>query len=399
MNPWNNFACKLILLLLIGQTLYAQERVSPSISKLDRMHRRLEQRVRKTEQLLEQTRQVKKRSFNELSLLKEQINLRANLVSGLSTQIQTVESEIVNIDRMIASMQDDIVRFQKGYSKAAKTTYVAQGTLSVIMWVFSAQSFKQSYDRLMYFKEFSRYRKNQILLIKRTKTYLANKKAEKLAMRGKIGFLLDRKIVENTKLNQSIGQKDNLLNELKNSESQYQKQIENYREEMSAIKAQIKQLIIENRKEVSGQKREEVDRLSRNFANNKGKLPWPLPMNKGVITGHFGKTVTATGHQIINDGVFISTGKNQSVRAIFHGVVTLISKVPSYGTVVIVQHGNYRTVYANLDNVHVQKGDKVTVLQEIGEVHTNTNTGETQLYFQIYKGFNPVNPIAWIAEN
>jgi murein DD-endopeptidase MepM/ murein hydrolase activator NlpD len=86
------------------------------------------------------------------------------------------------------------------------------------------------------------------------------------------------------------------------------------------------------------------------------------------------------------------------VRSIFKGEVTLVSEIASFGQVVIIKHGTFRTVYANLNKLFVEEGDQVETLQNIGTVKTNRSTGDTQLYFQIYKDYTPVNPSRWIAQ-
>ncbi len=369
---------------------------SRKIDRLDQEQKTIENRLKKTEELLEQTRQIKRQSFNELRLLDNQIKLRESLVGSLSGQISRIDREIERIDGMIAAMERDIERFQESYARSAYVAYKSQGSLSMLVWIFSARSFNQAYDRLLYFKEFARYRRNQIQLIQRTRQYLERKKEEKERIRRTKTVLMGRRVREKEKLNQERTNKDQLVRQLKSSEEKYLAEMNRYRREIRRIKEQIRQLIVAEQRELSEAERSELSRLSGIFTKNKGKLPWPVPMNAGEVTGYFGKTTTETGNEIINDGIFISTKAGQAVRCIFGGEVTMITSVPTYGKVVIVQHGNFRSVYANLENVKVEKGDRVELLQEIGSVKTNKLTGETQLYFQLYREFNPVNPLAWI---
>jgi septal ring factor EnvC (AmiA/AmiB activator) len=355
----------------------------------------LEKQVNTTEALLEQTRTIQRKSFNELNLLKQQIELRTELLAQLNAQIGHIDNDIARLSELQKAFEKDILSFQLNYGKAAYLSYKVQSELSVLIWVFGSQSFKQAYERIMYFREFSKFRKNQIFLIKRTKKYILQKKKEQQEKRQAKETLLNKRIIEKKKLDSSKEEKDKLYEELKSTEINYQNKIKNYRQDLAKIREKIKELVLESqRDDESSQK---SDKLSAIFANNRGKLPWPIPMQEGIVTGYFGKNITEAGNEIINDGIYISTRKGQPVRAVFNGKVSLVSKVPFYGTVVIIQHGNYRTVYANLENVTLNKGDEVNVLQNIGHVKTNSNTGETQLYFQIYRDFNPVNPLYWIS--
>lgn len=368
------------------------------IAQLEIKQRRLERQVNKTEELLSQTRTVKKKSFNELNLLKQQIELRETYLAGLNEQLTGIEKEIADIDKVISAMEQDVRQYQQSYAKAVYTTYKTHTPLSILIWIMSASGFRQAFDRMMYFKEFSRYRKNQIFSVKRTRDFMARKRAEKEEMRARKQQLIGKRLVEKAKLDSVKEEKNKLYDELKTSERTYEQQLDSYKNDLIQIREQIRQLVIESQRAMAaGAKTEEFQRLSKNFINNRSKLPWPIPMHEGVITGFFGKTTTATGNEVINDGIYISTKPGQKVRAVFNGKVTLVSKVPMYGYVVIIQHGNFRTVYANLDEITVNQGDEVDLLHTLGEVRTNSFSGETQLYFQIYRDFNAVNPLHWLS--
>jgi septal ring factor EnvC (AmiA/AmiB activator) len=408
MNRWRNkYVVRLVLCLwltvfiaepLMAQTKRRRLRVRlKDMSSLDLQKKQLQEKVKQTEELLNDTRKVKKRSVSELSLLKKQIALRESLLGSLSRNIESIDQQIEKIDRMILAMESDIQKFQKSYAKASALTYKTNDDLSLLLWLFSADNFYQAYDRLMYFQELARYRRNQILLIKRTRKYLADKKAEKEAGRVHKAVLLQARVEEKKKLDEAVNQKDQILRNLGRTETEYEKEIQHFRSELAEIRNKIRQMIIASKRDITRTKSEAIEKLSHNFEHNKGKLPWPVPMNAGVITGYFGKTTSPTGGEIINDGIFISTKQGQRVRAVFGGTVTMITQIPTYGKVVIVQHGDYRTVYANLEEVFVSKGENVNLLQDVGTVKLNEHTGETQLYFQLYRNFNPINPLGWIT--
>ncbi|MDW8334600.1 MAG: peptidoglycan DD-metalloendopeptidase family protein, partial [Bacteroidia bacterium] len=222
---------------------------------------------------------------------------------------------------------------------------------------------------------------------------LLQKKHRKQRIKAQKQALLDKRLDEKRKLDAAKEDKDKLYRELKRTEKEYALRVENYRRELRQIREDIKRLIAESRKRGLT---EAENKLSSSFASNKGKLPWPVAMGESIVSEGFGKTLNAAGNEVINDGVYFTTKPGQKVRSVFGGKVTLISKVPAYGNVVIVQHGKYRTVYANLENVKVQKDQDVEVLQELGTVKNDPFTGDARLYFQIYRDFNPVNPLVWV---
>ena len=142
----------------------------------------------------------------------------------------------------------------------------------------------------------------------------------------------------------------------------------------------------------------EESQVSGNFGRNIGRLPWPT--SNGFISGHFGihehpilKHVTTN-----NKGVYIQTPAGSNARAVFEGVVTQRFSIPGSNNAVIIQHGNYRTVYANLTQIFVREGEHVSAKQAIGKIYTDDENGnKTELYFQVWKDKNLQNPESWIA--
>jgi len=138
--------------------------------------------------------------------------------------------------------------------------------------------------------------------------------------------------------------------------------------------------------------------LSGNFERNVGRLPWPT--SNGFISGHFGIQQHAVLKHVTtnNKGVYIQTPSGSNARAVFEGVVTQRFSIPGSNNAVIIQHGNYRTVYANLTQIFVKEGDKVSAKQAIGRIYTDDDNGnKTELYFQVWKDKNLQNPENWIS--
>lgn len=138
--------------------------------------------------------------------------------------------------------------------------------------------------------------------------------------------------------------------------------------------------------------------LSGNFERNQGRLPWPT--SNGFISGHYG----VQAHPVLkhvttnNKGVYIQTPSGSSARAVFDGIVTQRFSIPGSNNAVIIQHGNYRTVYANLTQIYVKEGDRVSAKQSIGKIYTDDEKeNKTELYFQIWNGKSIQNPESWIA--
>ena len=201
---------------------------------------------------------------------------------------------------------------------------------------------------------------------------------------------------------------------LKKDEGKYSNQIKKKQSEASKIDRQIEDLIraaiaASNKKNVSTNKSgttkkssktfilsPEAKLLATNFTKNKGKLPWPI--KNGVVVKRFGNT---RHPQLANvttycSGVEIATNNNAKARAVFNGVVMEIQKIKGANKAIYIQHGNYITVYQNMINVLVKKGDKITTKQELGTVYTKSSSGKTILKFLIYKNDKKMNPASWV---
>ena len=138
--------------------------------------------------------------------------------------------------------------------------------------------------------------------------------------------------------------------------------------------------------------------LSGNFERNRGRLPWPT--SNGFIRGHFGiqQHPVLTHVTTNNKGIYIQTPSGSNARAVYDGIVTQRFSIPGSNNAVIIQHGNFRTVYANLTQIFVKEGDKVSAKQAIGRIYTDDENGnKTELYFQVWKDRNLQNPENWIS--
>lgn len=129
-----------------------------------------------------------------------------------------------------------------------------------------------------------------------------------------------------------------------------------------------------------------------------GALPWPT--EKGVISGTFGEHAHAVLKQVKtkNNGIDIVTDENGKARSIFGGEVTRVMSIPNYNYVVMIRHGEFLSVYSNLAEVSVSKGDKVNIKQEVGVIHTDTKEAKTELHFELWKGKTLLNPANWLAK-
>jgi len=274
------------------------------------------------------------------------------------------------------------------------------------MFLFSSESFLQAYKRIQYMKQFAQYRKKQgEEVMQQTKTLqeLNSTLFEQRRDQEKI-------LAQNRKTKSSlVSDKNNLeqlLASINKQKKKYAQELKQKQQEVSRIDREIDRLIREaiakeNKKVGSDSKATfklspEAQALAKDFAQNKGKLPWPV--KSGVVSMRFGerphpivKTI-----KVMSNGVRIDTERNGKARAVFDGEVSQVSKIPGANVVVMIRHGDYLSIYNNLQKVFVKSGDKITRGEEIGEVGINSSSGKTTLIFQLFKNTNKLNPEQWI---
>tara|TARA_Y100001968_G_C19069970_1_gene577872 strand:- start:110 stop:709 length:600 start_codon:yes stop_codon:yes gene_type:complete len=194
---------------------------------------------------------------------------------------------------------------------------------------------------------------------------------------------------------------ENIIKEINKDKKRYSNQIKVKQKQSLEIDKKIEKIIAEatakaNNKLPEFKLTEEAKLISKKFNENKGKLPWPV--EKGLVILRYGrqphpivKTTT-----IQSNGVRILTSENQEVRSIFDGMVysIIVSKNGSHA--VLIQHGNFFSVYKNLSEIFVKKGDILFTKQAIGKLVKNKSSGQTILNFSIFNNGSTENPSSWI---
>lgn len=381
------------------QSGYAQTReLSAERKKLERRRQQIEQELKQTQTLLQQTRREKKRSLAELSLLHRQIALREKLLYSIQQELALLDQDIYQLATLHQALEKDLRRLYRNYIWTLYLLDKTQRQMNPWIWLLSAESFQQAYERLFYFRAVSRFREEQLHLIERTQRFLAARTQSLQKSRAEKAQLLLLYAEQAQALQRTRAEKKALYQQLRQKESSYRQRLSQSRQELLRIQQRIDALI---RTEVEQAQKGAISagekRLASAFEQNKGLLPWPIASDKAVVASPFGTVEDASGGLITNHGVYLAGPPEAEVRAVFSGKVTAVTSIPGQGKVVIIQHGPYRTVYARLKEVWVQPGQQVALLTPIGKLGQSTENEPPQLYFLIYKGKTPINPLEWIA--
>ncbi|MEA4975325.1 MAG: peptidoglycan DD-metalloendopeptidase family protein [Paludibacter sp.] len=399
-----------------------------SIKELEEQRRNALKRLETTSKVLSETKKTQRSSLNKLNIINKNINERKSLINHINKEISTLDTEINKLNSETRKLERELETYKADYANMVREAYINRSVYSKILFVLSAETFDQSFRRLRYMQEYSEYRKEQMRKIENTKLEIA-KKTEQLAQHKKTQVdIKSQKSAEQKKLISDQRKENSVYSDLKKKEKTLQADLKKQQKIANDLNRKIEALIAEEvrkaeekrRKEEQARRAKEPDSkepaakprtaetgyamtkeeklISGNFAANSGRLPWPV--DRGFISGKFGVQPHPTLKYVTtnNKGIYIQTPSKTNARAVFEGVVTQRFSVPGSNNGVIIQHGQYRTVYANLTNIYVRVGQKVDAKQSIGQIYTDPeNDNKTELFFQIWKERTILNPESWIA--
>ena len=390
--------------LAILLLFFLAEAQAQSLSELQQRRQSAAREIEMTNRLLNQVQQQEKASLNRLQLISNTINQRNKLISSLNSEIRLYQEFIQNNNLSVQMLSDDLEKMKTEYAKLIRMTYLGRTPSGQLFFLFSAESFNQAYRRLLYMRRYTAYRNNQAELMK-TLQQLLNEKAEDLEkLKSTRQQLLDEARNETEKLGQEKSKQNREVQDLKRRQQDLKSKLQQQRSVEQQLEREIQRIIEEEarKKRDAGEPAyaltPEQKLVGDSFAQNKLKLPWPV--ERGVITERFGihRHPVLENVQVRNNGINIATETNAGVRAVFNGEVSRVFGISGGNSAVIIRHGNYLTVYSNLKEVIVKKGDKVSVHQKIGTVYTDADDGNKSiLKFQIWRENQKLNPEEWIS--
>lgn len=397
----------LLLLLLAGTACFAQQ----SRKDLEDKRKKLLKEIEQTSTLLKQTKEDREATFSRYVTLQKQISKRQQLIETLQAEKQFLQQSMERSIGVVEALNEDVGKLKEEYTNMARHAYRQHLKKSDLLFLISSKSFNDAFQRWQYLKQYDRYRQKQAHLILDTQLTLMAKIKSLEDRRIEKEQLLASELRHSEMLGLELTAKNRLLEDLKGDEAQLAHELEVKRTAAQKLSNAIESIIkaemertaratasAANKTSVPSATPEAVN-LSRDFQNNQGRLPWPV--KNGVITSQFGrqphpaiKTV-----EITNNGIDIRTDVNSPVLAVFGGTVVGTQFVPGYDYMVILQHGNYYTVYSNLEEVKVRKGDSVKIRQTLGIVSTDRKTSMSEVHFEIWKDKTRLNPQDWVGSN
>ncbi len=392
----------IVLLFFLGGEMFSQTQKKKD---LENKKQELQKEIEYQNKLLNEVKKNKNRSMIQLAILNNKIARQQELISTIGKELNLIDENISETKQGIYLKETELKILKNDYAKIIFASYKNRDSYSRLMFLFAAQDFNQAFQRIKYMEYYTEARKKQAGLIEDTQRQLQTKKQELENRKEQQSKTLTQKEIETGNLSKEKKNKEVVLTDLQKKEKDIRAEIKKKKEQAEKLRRAIEKVIdaeIKKSNPKSDSKKitltPEEKELSDNFANNKGKLPWPL--TEGVITESFGthNHPDLPGIKVSNNGVNIGTNKGANVRAVFNGTVVAVASVGGLaGKVVIIKHGEYLSVYSNLDEAFVKSGEKIKTKQSIGKVLTDDNS-TTELHFEIWKGQSMMNPENWIAK-
>ena len=427
-----------LLLLALVNPVYCQKTKGKSKKQLQSEITTLHKEISTANQLLKKTKKDKEMTLNEVNLLDKKIKQREQLIKAYNEQIAVLDEEINAGQSNIKTLNADLGKLRKEYAKMLTFANKNRSHYDKLGFVFASQNFNQAFRRLRYIREFSDARKVKMDQIASTERRISGEvEASQQAREEQAALLKDEKEQQEA-LKKEKEELNSQVAKLKKKEGNLQQDIKNKQQQTQKLQKAIDDIIAEEIRKANAEaerkRKEEAKKkaaankdkgktatttapatpapskekgmaltpseqtLSSNFVNNKGKLPWPV--ERGVVSSSYGKhaSVVSSKVTVTNNGIDIATTEGAKARAVFDGEVASVAKLVGSNTVVIIRHGEYFTVYSNLENVTVKRGDKVKTKQNIGTVHTNKNENKTEIHFELLKEQSRQNPANWLSK-
>lgn len=443
MLKWSKIIAVLLLfgVVAVGQTQQDKTKLKTKKSKLQK-------EINQMNGLLKEINISKKKSELAFVINQKKIAAREELIGSISSEINILDAEYSRQVRTIEALKKQLEIYKEQYQKMLIYAYKNRNSTNELVFIFSSSDFNQAYKRLKYIQEISEYRKYQAGEIVKAQRLVNQKIAELRSKKQQKQQYLSHEEMEKLRLQAEKEENQELLKNLKNDEANLKKKIKNKQKEAQDLDKEITRIIqaeIEiarkkaeeerKKREAAVAKKEEARKkteqtgagdkktetkivtpkssskplpkieatpqateLSNSFAANQGKLPWPV--NAGSISGSYGigKHAVFEHLEVVNYGINILTNKGASAQAVFKGTVIAIILLPSGGkSAVLLQHGDFYTLYSNLISLDVEKGDDVQIGTTLGSIKTDED-GRTEIHFEIWKGSEKQNPALWLKK-
>ena len=393
----------LVVLLTCGLVDYTS---AQSKSQLEKDKAKVEQEIKRLNGDLAKAKKNSKNSQKQLGIIEQKISQRTRLINNINGQLNLLGVQMTQTEDSIALVRSQVDSLKTEYAKVVRTLYGERGNLDKLVLLLDTKSYNYAYLRTRWFRDYSRYRRRQAMYIKQKENELADAQLQLAQQQREQTTLLVQQKRQKDELSREQQLKQKSLKDSRQQEKNLQAQINKKEKQKRQLQQQIQRIINEEIAKANKAATKSAGgatspkpatpaevALTSDFAGNKGRLPWPVFYTK--VAREYGKYTHSSGGQNMNNGIDLICKSGASVQAVFGGTVSRVFTCPNGTRGVIIRHGDYMTVYANMGTVTVKEGAKVSTKQNLGTVYTNED-GVAEFSFQLWKKTASQNPRQWL---
>lgn len=359
----------------------------------------LRYQIEQDQRRLAETAEAERATLSTLEDMDREIALRRELYETYRRRIRELERESDSLRTSLTRLERDLDEMRERYQARVRHAYKF-GRMHDLALIMSAESINQMLVRARYLARFSNDRRARLAIARETMAEINARREDLQANVDRNAELLRGTEAEQRELARLQRSRQQVVQELRAQRGNIEAEIQRKRTAARELESRIQQLIAAESRAVEAPTAEPFDAeayaaLTGSFTDNRGRLPWP---SRGVVREPFGDIVNPVyGTSTPNPGILIDTQPQAEVRSVFDGRVVDVDVMPDFGTIIVIQHGEYRTVYSNFSALYVNAGDFVTAGQMIGRAGTDNEPRGRSLFFAIFQNGQAIDPQPWLS--
>ncbi len=377
---------------------------SQTLEELRKRKQSAAEEIRYTNELLGKISQNQKATLGKLRLLSSQIEQRNRLISTMNSEVSVIQELINDNAQVVEMLSTDLEKIKQEYAQMVRFAWKNRNAYDKVLFFLSAENVNQAYRRFVYVRQYTDFRRKQAETIASIQNILWKKMKDLENQQTAKKDVISEKEKESRLLSVQKKQQSTVARNLMKQQSELKSKLARQRKIEQQLEREIQKIIEEEARKAAqagktGHGMTPEQKLTgTSFEQNKRRIPWPV--EKGIIVEKFGihPHPVLSNITINNNGINIATDAGEKARAVFNGEVSRVFGISGGNTAVILRHGQYLTVYSNLVEVSVRKGDQVSLRQNLGTIFSDSDDGnKTILKFQIWKENQKLNPEDWLT--
>ncbi len=441
----------MLALLLASGDASAARKKQRNLSSVKKEQKATQRAIKLTAEQIEANAKKTGRTLSALNALNAEITQQSRSITEIAGQIDSIDASIAVISDSIRILDERLEAMRASYANSIKSMHKANsGSMSALAFIFASDSFTQAYRRVRYLREFAAWKDKKSTEIKEAQAQLDGQRKHYAALQADKSAAMARMTSTKADLEKKQKETSVLVAQLKKEGASLKKVLKEKEAQARALDAELDRLIAEEQRRQEAERRKaeearrkqqekqlaqgkakgektketeakgsapkpapkpkasssaanyataEADRkLTGSFESNKGRLLFPVS-GKYKIVRPFGRHKHPDLPHVVTDnsGIDIEVPPGGNARAVFGGTVSAIFRQPGFNTIVMVRHGSYLTIYANLTDILVKKGDVLKQGQTLGRIYSDPDDDNRSiLHFELRKETQKLNPSAWV---